>query len=654
MKKFLSLLMAAMLLPLAMNAQLLGNQDIKVQRAPYALKTFTQRLTTPTRADLGENQLILGHYDTDDLASSDEGLGITGLAGVRRLGTVLTPDELTIFQGGKIIKFRVGLATATAISNVFVAPVSATGTIGTLQVWSCNSNLAGWNEIELPTPYEINLGPDEGLLIGFDYRQTSSNYPISAVMVGDIYPTYLYYQNQWQNVGLDPYGNLSVQCVVESEYFPDYMISISKLAANNYIKQGDNIEFTFVTKNKGIATEEIPAGACTYDVFIDGELVTTISNPEPFTRQGLAIGASVPSTGMQAGHHNLKVVVNSLNGVPVENPISLSRDFIIYSNSFDRQMHLIEEFTSNSCTYCPLGANMLHLLMDMRDDIAMVAIHGNQSTVDPCNTAQCDTLFNYMGTGGWPYGAFNRSVGWEDDVTIANGIGYNAEYQQEVASALSSFLDYLADATPSFATVNINSTMDPDTRDAVITIDGELTSDFDIMMGEDAKLNVFLSEDGLVYRQLNLGTWVSNYVHNHVFRLALGSAFGVQLNKVEGNKYCNTFEVNIPSAWDTDNMEIVAFISRPLANGATGVYTDMFVNQANKRKFGEFDEPSYIRGDVNDDAKVNIDDITLLINYLLTGDETGINLNAANCDEAGNINIDDVTTLINFLLSGTW
>ena len=175
-----------------------------------------------------------------------------------------------------------------------------------------------------------------------------------------------------------------------------------------------------------------------------------------------------------------------------------------------------------------------------------------------------------------------------------------------------------------------------------------------IMMGEDAKLNVFLSEDGLVYRQLNLGTWVSNYVHNHVFRLALGSAFGVQLNKVEGNKYCNTFEVNIPSAWDTDNMEIVAFISRPLANGATGVYTDMFVNQANKRKFGEFDEPSYIRGDVNDDAKVNIDDITLLINYLLTGDETGINLNAANCDEAGNINIDDVTSLINFLLSGTW
>ena len=654
MKKFLSLLMAAMLLPMAMNAQLLGNQDIKVQHAPYALKTFKQHMKAPARADLADNQLILGHYDTDDVAAPEDGLGITSLAGVRRIGTLLTPDELTIFLGGKIVKFRVGLANSTAISNVFVAPVSADGSIGTLKVWSCNTSLEGWNEIELSTPYDLNLNEGDGLLIGFDYRQTSSNFPISAVAVGDIYPSYLYYQNMWQNVGLDSYGNLSVQCVVESDHFPEYMITISKLNANNYIKSGDEIPFSFFTRNAGVSTQELVAGACTYDLYIDGELVTTISNPESFGKAGMTINYALSSADLAVGKHNLTVAINSLNGEPVENPLSLSRDFIIYESSFDRQMHLIEEFTSNSCTYCPLGANMLHLLMDMRDDIAMVAIHGNQSTVDPCNTAQCDTLFDYMGAGGWPYGSFDRSVGWEDDVNIAVGIGYNAEYHQIVASELSSFLDYLADATPSFATVNINSTLDPDTRDAVITIDGELTPDFDIMMGEDAKLNVFLTEDGLIYRQLNLGTWVSNYEHNHVFRLALGSVLGVQLNKVEGNKYSNTFEVNIPSAWNTDNMEVVAFISRPLANGATYVYTDMYVNQANARKFGEFDEPTFIRGDVNDDGKVSIDDVTSLINYLLSGDDTDVNLNAADCGDPGSVNIEDVTALINFLLSGNW
>ena len=286
---------------------------------------------------------------------------------------------------------------------------------------------------------------------------------------------------------------------------------------------------------------------------------------------------------------------------------------------------------------------MLHLLMDMRDDIAMVAIHGNQSTVDPCNNAQCDTLFNYMGTGGWPYGAFNRSVGWEDDVTIANGIGYNAEYQQEVASALSSFLDYLADATPSFATVNINSTMDPDTRDAVITIDGNLVPSYEDFMGTDSKLTVYLTEDGLVAPQVNGG---NDYVHNNVMRVALGSVLGVALNKTD-DSYKNVFNYTIPQEWNADNMHIVAFISRPLGNPVT----DIYVTNANKRKFGESDEPAFVRGDVDGDGNVNIDDVTTLINCLLQGLDPEGN---GDCDDSGNVSIDDVTTLINYLLSGNW
>lgn len=652
MKKFLCLLFAAMLLPMAMQAQLIGDQNIKFQKAPFALKTFQHRLNAPARADLGENQLIMGHYDTDDLASSDAGLGITGLPGNQRLGTILSPDELAAFQGGKIVKFRVGLANATPISSVFVAVVSANGAIGTLQTWSCSSNALGWNEIELETPYEINLENNQSLLIGFEYRQTSSNYPISAVNVGEIYPTYLYYQNSWQDVGLDSYGNLSVQCVVESELFPDYRISANKLNTNNYTKLGEDIPFVFSTRNAGVASEEIAAGDCTYDVFIDGEFVTTISNPTPFGRNGIDIEYAIPSTGMEPGKHNLKVVVNSLFGEPVENPASCSRDFILFVNSFDRQMHLIEEYTSNSCTYCPLGAGMLKTLMNMRDDIAMVAIHGNQSSVDPCNTTQCDTLQNYVGLGGWPSAAFDRSVGWEDESTLASSIGYYEQYHQEVASALSSFLDYLTEATPSFATVNINSTLDPETRNAVITIDGDLTSDFDIMMGEDAKLSVFLTEDSLVYRQLNLGTWQSNYVHSHVFRKALGSVMGVKLNKVDGDKYSNTFEFNIPSSWKTDKMEIVAFISRPLANGATGVYTDMYVNQASKRKLGEFDVPELIRGDVNGDGEVNISDVTMLISAL--SNATTDSLENADINNDTEVNISDVIMLINYLVNESW
>ena len=657
MRKALLLLAVIMLLPVAMSAQLLGNGELKMQKAPYALKNYTTKMMAsprmvPARADLADNQLIMGHYDSDAIADSENGLGITSLTGVRRLGTILTPDELAVFQGGKIVKFRVGLAQATTISTVFVAPVSASGSVGTLKTWSCNANAAGWNEIELATPYDIDLDANQSLMIGFDYRQTSSNYPISAVDEGTVYPTYLYYQNSWQDVGLSSFGNLSVQCVVESDNFPDYVISVSNPYTPNYTKLGEDIFVVFATRNSGIASN-VPAGACTYDFYIDGELMTSMTNTRDLTRTYDDYDISIPSEGLASGKHTLTIVASKLNGEPIENPVSVTLNFFLYVDSFDRQMHLIEEFTSNSCTYCPLGADMLKVLMNLRDDIAMVAIHGNQSTVDPCNTQECDDLFNYMGAGGWPYAAFDRSVGWEDDENIAVGIGYNAAYQQQVAEALSNFLDVLALETPSFATVNINSTLDSETSELVVTVDGELTSDFDVMMGEDAKLSVFLTEDGLVYRQLNQGTWIAKYEHNHVFRKALGSVFGVDINKVEGNKYCNTFEITLPEDWNPDNMEVVAFISRPLANGATGVYTDMYVNQANKRKLGEFDEPS-MRGDVDGDGDVNIADVTALIDYLLSGDATGVDLDAADCDKDGDVNIADVTSLIDYLLSGEW
>ena len=151
MKKFLLLLMAAMLLPMAMNAQLLSNQDMKMHRAPYALKSLNHRMMAPARVNLGENQMVLGHYDTDDLADANGGLGITGLPGVIPIGTVITPAELAAFQGGRIVKFRVGLATSTAISRVFVIPVT-NGVYGTTTEWSCSVRAAGWNEITPTIP----------------------------------------------------------------------------------------------------------------------------------------------------------------------------------------------------------------------------------------------------------------------------------------------------------------------------------------------------------------------------------------------------------------------------------------------------------------------------------------------------------------------
>ena len=65
-------------------------------------------------------------------------------------------------------------------------------------------------------------------------------------------------------------------------------------------------------------------------------------------------------------------------------------------------------------------------------------------------------------------------------------------------------------------------------------------------------------------------------------------------------------------------------------------------------------EPQVERGDVNGDGVVNIVDVSDLIDYLLSHDATGVDLNGADCDLNEVVDIADVSTLIDYLLKGQW
>ncbi len=61
-----------------------------------------------------------------------------------------------------------------------------------------------------------------------------------------------------------------------------------------------------------------------------------------------------------------------------------------------------------------------------------------------------------------------------------------------------------------------------------------------------------------------------------------------------------------------------------------------------------------LRGDVNCDGFVNMDDLTTMINYLLTDNAEGISLTNADVNHSGGVSMDDLTTLINFMLTDQW
>ena len=118
-------------------------------------------------------------------------------------------------------------------------------------------------------------------------------------------------------------------------------------------------------------------------------------------------------------------------------------------------------------------------------------------------------------------------------------------------------------------------------------------------------------------------------------------------------------------SWDVQNVSS----SAQMFTGCTGLvggkgttYDASHVDKTYAHIDGGTSNPGYfsekggafLRGDVNGDGSVNISDVTALIDYLLSGNASGINLSGADCNQDSSVNISDVTSLIDYLLSGTW
>ena len=89
-----------------------------------------------------------------------------------------------------------------------------------------------------------------------------------------------------------------------------------------------------------------------------------------------------------------------------------------------------------------------------------------------------------------------------------------------------------------------------------------------------------------------------------------------------------------------------------------GSYDDItYARVCTPEQDGYFTSNEYmpqLLGDVDGDGTVSIGDLTTLIDYVLSGNPTGINLPNADCDLTGYVDIGDITTLIDYLLNGYW
>ena len=129
----------------------------------------------------------------------------------------------------------------------------------------------------------------------------------------------------------------------------------------------------------------------------------------------------------------------------------------------------------------------------------------------------------------------------------------------------------------------------------------------------------------------------------------------------------NLRAIDVGYGWSTDavtHSSNMFFHCTFLVGGQGTTYNASHIDKTYARIDGGPRNPGYLtgkdnamRGDVDGNIDVNMDDLTTLINYLLTSNSAGINTaNAASCDSPSSttVTMDDLTALINYLLNNSW
>lgn len=432
-------------------------------------------------------------------------------------------------------------------------------------------------------------------LISYDYTQNSTDYPLLAD--GDVCDYisgvgFLVYGNlgggeMWNNQSQGGFGNLCVQAVVKGANIIDNDMAISNLSLDKGLyNNGETATIAFSARNVG----ENEITSYTLDIAIDGTTVNTLDTPIALTGNNQTITANISLAGLESGVHELTVTVKTINGTtPTENTSNdnVSADVRVYSEALQRQMSLVEEFTSTECPYCPLGHSVLDALKDVRNDLAVAVLHNSYPGVSSLMTDETDLISQILCSGYInPSLALNRY--YVDDSSINQyGIvalpsSYQESYATQAAQMFSEIIDMSNNAIPSLATVDIATVYDETSRKLDITVSGDLINNFSEIF-DGGTLTVYVTEDNIVARQNNYGSMDYNYVHNDVVRSVVSEVQGDELELTGANAYSNTYSITLDNSWNAENMHVIAFISKSIAQGDARNY---YVTNANLAKVG--------------------------------------------------------------------
>ena len=617
-----------------------SSQNWAVTSAPQKVENSIRKVATRAGSDIADNQRYINYsYDESYVWPATFPADTQGAIS---LGTLFYSDAFTKFEGCKIVGARFYVNIPIGASKVGICHVKIennTPYVGDiLASKEVPSTVAHWNYVWFDEPYKIDTKNFDGLLPYYDFTPSNmsadAGYPIAssgtyagtcgALAYGDVDGKHDQSSWAWQPIYLGTDGsNLMIQLIIEKEdgNFIIHDLVMDKIAMSPFVKNDTKTGVAFTCHNDGrdnitnvkfgIEVDGEKMGTFTYNKDNVGDNFREITNAD---YSNIPVGLPIDKD-WSIGEHEVTVYPVLVEGKEPAGDLTndkLTTKFKVYKDNFDRTKNLVEFYACQLSKYTYFADQVLAKTAKAReeDDLAIVSIHGESQQQNEDGTVETlEDVFTvpeanklaYYSTPSDGSGAFNRYfydndvINYEKALTV-NMAAQDASDQENVVGMLNTIINESATYYPSFSTVGIDSKLDDTTGKLTIKVMGKLINGYQKLIGDDARLTVYLTEDGVIGKQNSGGSIAKpRYTHNHVLRKIVTGTLGDAL-QTNGNSYENDYEIELDDAWKSKNMHIIAFVSRPMTekevDGKTALASamnDLWVDNTNMVVVGESD-----------------------------------------------------------------
>lgn len=430
-------------------------------------------------------------------------LGFSGLTAGMQVGMAmqLDPDIVSSMSGNEItsVVFYTGVENdGTNINSHTKATIFISNDLTADPVYTQEATLPETSldqvKIDLDTPYLIEDG--KKIYVGVYYTLHTENFlpiVIDFTAHANDYGGWVGVRNNsksewsWDNIA-SYYGFVCVGAVIKGENFPKNNVAVTQVTGIPACYQETPFEVDFYVQNNG--ADDVTSLTVEYGVEGETSATEQLNFPEPLGYNHGGMISIYDLAAINPGKSvNVNVKVTEVNGVPNNSDASSGSyavTVIPTGKGYYRNV-VIEEFTSISCIYCPVGYTAMEYVHENypSGDLIPVCVHVNSPGRDPMTANTFNTIFNKYAGGSVPSATMNRT--YSVYPTVEGVVG---------------MFDLLK-TIPAIAQVKAEATLDEENR--VITVDTKTAFAFDYTDGDsNFALSYAITEDNVgPYSQKN-------------------------------------------------------------------------------------------------------------------------------------------------------